>query len=205
MTDEKRSRLEKASWIAGILGTLVAVLAFAYEMHKPKEDSGPVATQTAGNNSTQIGNVWGNVVIGQPDSTSQPGTSAHGINDRYIYRGVTASFAAYNTNGMVGIESAVENCYASIDARSTMDQVKQCLASDLTGLYWDRGMDAAMGFPPIEYFAEDKVLNRVSAAFTRIRIDKSLWQRIVFNGWLPQIQSQYQEIAENETFDSIKR
>lgn len=61
--------LEKASWIAGVLGLVVALLAWLFPDFgkNPPEASDSVTasriTQTAGNNSTQIGQVTGSVTV----------------------------------------------------------------------------------------------------------------------------------------------
>jgi hypothetical protein len=64
---------EKASWIAGVIAAIVAVIAlFGQTATGPQ--GGTTVTQTAGNGATQIGSVGGNVSIrnapavqGQPD------------------------------------------------------------------------------------------------------------------------------------------
>ncbi|MBS0445108.1 MAG: hypothetical protein JSR59_04060 [Proteobacteria bacterium] len=64
-----RSRLEKLSWIAGIVSAILAAVALLYTFAMPRVDGGvPGVTQTAGPAATQIGHVGGNVTIYQPAS-----------------------------------------------------------------------------------------------------------------------------------------
>jgi hypothetical protein len=63
------SKVEKWSWIAGIVGTVIAAVAFFGSMFSGK-DANPASTvtQQAGPNSTQIANNTGTVVIESSDS-----------------------------------------------------------------------------------------------------------------------------------------
>jgi hypothetical protein len=57
------SKLEKSSWIAGIVGTIVALIAFtvAYMPHPSPQEAQPIKQET-GDRSTQIGEVSGGTV-----------------------------------------------------------------------------------------------------------------------------------------------
>lgn len=79
MSKPPRSRLEVASWIAGIIGASLALFAFLRQPDKPTPSQvQPTAVQQSGAGSTQIGNVTGNVTIAQPAPPPLPQTSLTG-------------------------------------------------------------------------------------------------------------------------------
>lgn len=73
MSAKRRLNVEKASWIAGIIGAGVAVVALVITFAAPEDQpvSVPVPVvsveQQAGSGSTQIGQVNGNVFLQNPD------------------------------------------------------------------------------------------------------------------------------------------
>ncbi|MDO9570380.1 MAG: hypothetical protein Q7J58_13555 [Hydrogenophaga sp.] len=62
MTPE-RSKTEKASWIAGIVSAMLAVITLVYSMWPKHPESVSPVTQNASTVSTQIGAVTGNVTV----------------------------------------------------------------------------------------------------------------------------------------------
>jgi hypothetical protein len=74
MSAKRRSNVEKASWIAGIVGAGVAVVALGVTFATPGDQPVPIPVpavsveQQAGSGSTQIGQVNGNVFLQNPES-----------------------------------------------------------------------------------------------------------------------------------------
>lgn len=67
MAKRKRSMLELASWIAGIVGAIVAVAALLLPPRQGEIATGHGVTQMGGDGSIQVGTTGGNVYIGRRD------------------------------------------------------------------------------------------------------------------------------------------
>jgi cellobiose-specific phosphotransferase system component IIA len=72
MKSHVRSRLEKGSWIAGIIAAVIAAVTLAVMLSTGSSAPTTQVNQTAGSNSTQIGSVQGPVTIGPPSGPSAP-------------------------------------------------------------------------------------------------------------------------------------
>lgn len=197
MAKRSRSCWEQASWIAGVLSAILAVISLLYTWFQQGLDSPvPPISQVAGENSTQIANVFGTVIVNTLDNDEQAAQTKPIAIDYRIFRGVSEAFMSYNKGGIVGVGVAVDDCYSGINNESSMEDVEQCLAMDLTGHYWDNDIAAFMNYPLYDYFSELKVLNRLETAFSNQGAAKSIWENFVFKVWVPQIKEQYAEIAE---------
>lgn len=189
---------EKASWIAGVASAIIAFAVLVHEELAPASKPAAGISQVAGDGSTQIGNVFGTVVVSPP----KPDEKGSHVADDITYRGVSDAFVAYHKTGMTGILLEVEDCYREVRKNSEDDDIKECFAIDLAGFYLDQQMAKFAEWRPNQNFTEAKVLERLNAALEKIGWNNKVQHKIVFETWVPQIKKDYEEIASRDTVDS---
>lgn len=98
----QRSKTEKASWIAGIVSAVLAVVALAYSVWLKPPDAVPSVTQSTSSGGTQIGAVTGNVTVVNTVSlqpVSKSSAAEKPINDPLSQRFLGALDGEYEAKG----------------------------------------------------------------------------------------------------------
>lgn len=191
--------LAKTRWdtwvgIATIISCVVAVVTYFSLSTEDSLEPSVSFSGVTGDNSTQIGSVYGPVTINNSNADVNHGVSEKQQRISYnIYRGVTEAFIVYNKDGLLGMQGIVDECYSVVSKESEMGDVERCFSMDLAAHYWDESVADFANFPRYEYFSEENIFKRLESAFRKQGSSRDYWENFVFKIWIPQIQTQFDE------------
>lgn len=87
-------------------------------------------------------------------------------NQKNIGRAVTDAWQTYQSNGIQGVQTSVQNCYQNLDGSpknpSANQDIQYCISLDYTGFQLDRGFAKVKKMPQLPYFLQAKVENRTN-------------------------------------------
>jgi hypothetical protein len=102
------------------------------------------------------------------------------FNDKYdkeqddlVNKTIDSFFSKFKKMGMSGVEKNIAGCYANASKVKRKKDLEQCLITDASAYFWNRGFMTAMGLDPdTGFFATDKTNLRITSGYGKLGYSK---------------------------------